>query len=326
MTLIVRLVLVARRARARTKSVARHTAQSSRYGTASCVASASRALPAAPAPWPIDHPRFESANAKPWAIPTASAPSDSSAIDGAHSIPIDGAASSTSAITCQDRSGHGKSSISTAPATSAIRHGYRRPRRSDTRPTTGLTPVSSAAAPSQAAPITAAPTPRSSSRSGASTPIVPNISPGTTISHIPAATRPSRSASSSSRGDDVPSGSAGGVRSAHSASAVPTTATPQNVGVIPTASARAPTAGPTSAPATAAPIVVPIISPRRSRGAALATQAIAPAHDAAPPMPCRKRAASRATIESANANPRLETTISPSPSSTVARTPARAAR
>ena len=48
--------------------------------------------------------------------------------------------------------------------------------------------------------------------------MVPNIRPGTAISHMPAATRPSRSAASSSRGDDVPSGCAGGVRSAQSAS------------------------------------------------------------------------------------------------------------
>jgi hypothetical protein len=107
---------------------------------------------------------------------------------------------------------------------------------------------------------------------------------------------------------------------------VPITATPQNVGVIPTASASVPSAGPTSAPATAAPIVVPIISPRRSRGAALATHAIAPAHDAAPPMPWTKRAASSTAIEPAKANARLETASSARPRSTVARTPARAAR
>ena len=124
----------------------------------------------------------------------------------------------------------------------------------------------------------------------------------------------------------MPSGSAGGVRSAHTPSSVPTTAMPQNVGVIPITSASVPIAGPASAPATAAPIVVPIISPRRSRGAALATQASAPAHDAAPPTPCTNRAASYTAIESANANARLERIISVRPSSTVARTPARAAR
>ena len=43
-------------------------------------------------------------------------------------------------------------------------------------------------------------------------------------------------------------------------------------------------------------------------------------------MPWTKRAASSTTIESANANARLETTSSDRPSSTVARTPARAAR
>ena len=124
----------------------------------------------------------------------------------------------------------------------------------------------------------------------------------------------------------MPSGFAGGVRSAQAPSSVPTTATPQNVGAIPTASASVPTAGPASAPATAAPIAVPIISPRRSRGAAPATQAIAPAHDAAPPTPCTKRAVSSTVIESAKAKATLEATIRPSPNSTVARTPALAAR
>ena len=124
----------------------------------------------------------------------------------------------------------------------------------------------------------------------------------------------------------MPSGAAGGVRSAQTASSVPTTATPQNVGAMPTASASVPTAGPASAPAMAAPMAVPIISPRRSRGAAPATQAMAPAHDAAPPMPWRKRAATSTANESANANARLESTISVSPRTTVARTPALAAR
>ena len=155
---------------------------------------------------------------------------------------------------------------------------------------------------------------------------MPKTSPGTAISQIPPATRPSRSAASNSRVVGVPSGAAGGVRSAQIDSSTPTTATPQNTGAIPKASASAPSTGPTSDPAIAAPSAVPIISPRRSRGAAPATQASAPAHDAAPPMPWTKRAASSTAIESAKAKATLDTLISPSPSSTVARTPARAAR
>ena len=150
--------------------------------------------------------------------------------------------------------------------------------------------------------------------------------PGTAISQMPKATRPSRSAPSSSRGLDVPSGAGGGIVSAHSASASPASAAPQNTGVTPSTSASAPTTGPSSAPPTAAAIVVPSISPRRSRGAAVATQAMAPAHDAAPPTPWAKRAMSSTRIESPKAKATLETLIRPSPSSTVARTPARAAR
>ena len=116
------------------------------------------------------------------------------------------------------------------------------------------------------------------------------------------------------------------MRSAATASTTPTTATPQNTGATPAASASVPSAGPTRAPTIAAPIAVPIISPRRSRVAAPATHASAPAQDAAPPMPWRKRAASSTTIESANANARLESTRIARPRTTVARTPTFAAR
>ncbi len=116
------------------------------------------------------------------------------------------------------------------------------------------------------------------------------------------------------------------MRSATAASTTPSTATPQKVGAIPITSASVPIAGPTIVPATAAPIVVPISSPRRSRGAAPATQASAPAHEAAPPMPWTKRARTRSSAEFANANITQVTTSRPMPSSTVARTPAFAAR
>ena len=207
-------------------------------------------------------------------------------------MPTVGAAITTSAISCQDCVGSVNRTVTIAPHDRPMMHGNSRPRRSDTRPTTGLTPDSSTAAASQVAPIAAAPTPSSSSRSGASTPIVPNSSPGTAISQMPPATRPSRSAASSSRGGDVPSGAAGGVASAQPISTQPKTATPQKTGAMPIASARVPIAGPASVPAIAAAIAVPIISPRRSRGAADATQAIAPAHEHAPPTPWTKRARS----------------------------------
>ena len=67
----------------------------------------------------------------------------------------------------------------------------------------------------------------------------------------------------------------------------------------------------------------PSRSARRAARAAppAASQAIAPAHDAAPPTPCTKRATSSTTMLSANAKPMLESVISPSPRSTVGFTP-----
>ena len=185
----------ARRARASMAIVAQQTQLSSTYGTASEVASASRALAAAPAVWPIDQPRFDSANASPCAMPSASAPSDSSAIDGAHSIPIAGAARITSAISCQAASGHGNSSISdradaeadqrrVEPA-AAVRD---RARRSGSRPTP--------AAPRRARWRRSRPRRRRARRAaaGRARRSCRTAGPGTAISQIPPATRPSRSA------------------------------------------------------------------------------------------------------------------------------------
>ena len=66
-------------------------------------------------------------------------------------------------------------------------------------------------------------------------------------------------------------------------------------------------------------------SPRRSRGASPATQAMPPAHVHAPPTPCRKRARSSTTTEEPKAKARPLTDISVRPASTVALTPTRAA-
>ena len=156
--------------------------------------------------------------------------------------------------------------------------------------------------------------------------MVPKMSPGTAMSHIPPEMRLSRRAASSSRGVEVPSAAAGSMVSATAASAKPRMPMAEKVGSMPTPSARAPSAGPASAPAIAAPIVVPIISPRRSRGAALATQAIAPAQDAAPASPWTNRATSSITIESAKAKAKLERLMRTRPNSATARTPHFAAR
>src|SRR5215216_5072461 len=69
-------------ARASTASVIAQKPASSRYGTRSPSASASRALPASPTACPVAHARLTSAKAKPWAMPNASAPSLSIAIAG----------------------------------------------------------------------------------------------------------------------------------------------------------------------------------------------------------------------------------------------------
>jgi hypothetical protein len=75
----------------------------------------------------------------------------------------------------------------------------------------------------------------------------------------------------------------------------------------------------------AAPRTPPITSPRRSRGASPATQAMPPAHEHAPPTPCMKRATSSTTIDEPKAKASPLSDISEIPSSTVALTPARAA-
>ena len=49
----------------------------------------------APAVWPRPQPRFTIPNARPWSTPLDSAPSDSMAIAGDHSMPIHGAATTT---------------------------------------------------------------------------------------------------------------------------------------------------------------------------------------------------------------------------------------
>ena len=146
------------------------------------------------------------------------------------------------------------------------------------------------------------------------------------ISASPVRTWPLRSAPASPRSEPSPSGAAAGVRQVHAIRPTPISATMQNTSSKLVRSAATPITGPSSAPAIAAPIAEPISCPRRSRGAAPASQAIAPAHDAAPPTPWTNRARSSTRIEPANATAMLDTTISASPSSTVGFTPTRAAR
>ena len=115
------------------------------------------------------------------------------------------------------------------------------------------------------------------------------------------------------------------MRSVHTIRPTPIAAIEQKTSSKPTRSAVTPITGPSSAPAIAAPIAEPIIWPRLSFGAAAASQAIAPAHEAAPPTPWTKRAASSTTMLLANAKTMLASTISARPANTVGRTPTRAA-
>ena len=141
----------------------------------------------------------------------------------------------------------------------------------------------------------------------------------------PVRTWPLRSATRRPRIDPSPSGVAAGVRSVQIIRPTPIAAIEQKTSSKPARSAATPITGPSSAPAIAAPIAEPISCPRFSRGAAPASHAIAPAHDAAPPMPWTKREMSSSTMSLTNATAMLESTISPSPNSTVGRTPMRAA-
>ena len=149
----------------------------------------------------------------------------------------------------------------------------------------GETIASRAAATRNAAAIAAVVAPKSSSLSAPSTATVPKSTPGSVVSHIPAATRPSESAESRTLIRESPSGCSACMRVANTISTRPRTATAPNTGSWPSTSVRAPRTGPNSAPATAAASAVPMYWPRCSRGAAPSSQPSAPAHEAAPPMP-----------------------------------------
>jgi hypothetical protein len=154
---------------------------------------------------------------------------------------------------------------------------------------------------------------------------VPNSRPGIVTSSRPVRTRRSLSEPTSARSDPSPIGFAAGVRRVQTIRPTPITAIVQKTSSKPTRSAVTPITGPSSAPAIAAPIAEPISWPRFSFGAAAASQAIAPAQDAAPPTPWTKRATSSTTMLLANANTTLASTISARPAKTVGRTPTRAA-
>ena len=95
--------------------------------------------------------------------------------------------------------GHGSSAMTTAAPPSPRSAGASRPRRSLARPTIGLVIASSAERAQEHRPDRRGRRAELLSRSGASTPIVPNSSPGMVISHIDVTTVPSRIRPSRSR-------------------------------------------------------------------------------------------------------------------------------
>ena len=81
--------------------------------------------------------------------------------------------------------------------------------------------------------------------------------------------------------------------------AVATAATAEKTSSVDVASAAAPSTGPPIAPAMPMPSAVPMTWPRRSRGVAAMSQARPAAHEAAPPTPCKKRAAASSSYSRA---------------------------
>ena len=154
---------------------------------------------------------------------------------------------------------------------------------------------------------------------------MPNISPTRITIHIPVAIRGSRRPASTLRIGVCGGGWVAGVSSAQTSRPPAATATAVKTISVPSPAAAAPSTGPSSAPTIAAPIAEPISSPRRSRGAAPISQPSAPAHDAAEPSPWTKRATSSTTMLLANANVIEDVISSVRPTTTVARTPSRAA-
>ena len=257
--------------------------------------------------WPVAHVRFISPNARPCSSPTASAPSESIDIDGAHSRPITGEPMTISTPSVTASSGQGSRANVIAPPISPPSSGAIGPRRSLKRPASGRDDRLERRAhqPDRAdrgrrrAELVQPQRPEH--RQG------PEQQPGhgdqqQPGAHLPVAQRarqPAQRAVAQRRGGGRPPASrpSGRRRSA---------AIEQNTSSKPARSAATPITGPSSAPAIAAPIAEPIICPRFSRGAAPASQAIAPAQDAAPPTPWTKRAMSSTRIEPANATATLE--------------------
>ena len=252
-----------------------------------------------------------------------SAASESSAIAGAQKNPSAVAATTIATERPTAWRGSVRHSSTTAAAPSPSRIGTSRPERSDIRPAIGLIADSAAAATRKVAPTPAPLAPRWSSRSGTSTARQPKPSAGSATSHMPVSTDGRRSAAAASPTPCATGLCVKGIVHAQAASTPATITTDPNTGSGAVRTATAPTTGPNSEPAIPAPSAVPITAPRRSGGASATSQASAPAHEQAPPMPCTKRAASSNAMWSAKPKARLEPASSASPSRTVTFGPSR---
>ena len=205
-----------------------------------------------------------------------------------------------------------------------MRIGRRRPRRSEKRPSSGLTTTSTRPATRKTAPIANGAKPPSSSRSGTSTTSMPKSQAGRVLSQSPPRKLRSAKARRTALGACA-SGAAAGRVAAQTASAAAIAPTVLNATRMPTASATAPNMGPRMAPRTAAPNAVPSSSPRRSRGVATVSQASAPAHVVVLETPWTNRASPSAQGPSASANAKLDAASSVSPATTAIFGPRRAA-
>ena len=289
------------------------------------MASASPPPAAPPTTWPPAHARFIRPKANPWSRPEASEASESSAPPGAQNSPSAATESTTAPPSSHTASGTGSSTAEAAAPASPKRIGRNRPRRSESRPTSGLITPSTAAAARKTAPIVTPLAPRSSRRSGTSTSITPENRAGRVKSQTAMSTPGFFIASPSSLQPALSARGPAGVSAATAKRAAATTAISENTSCGLVLVAAPPSTGPSSTPTMAAPSAEPISSPRRSRGVRAISQASPPAHVHAPPRPCTNRAESSTTMSFATPNVTLEPRSRPRPSSIVRLAPARPA-
>src|SRR6185312_12352769 len=136
--------------------------------------------------------------------------------------------------------------------------------------------------------------------------MTPKAMPDKVTSHIPVASRKSRSAGQTAFRPWGLTGSGAGAAKAATMRAPPATEAAENVAPVPIWFAIPPTTGPNSWPTTAAPTAVPSSSPRLSSGVTVVSQAKPAAQMHDPATPCTNRAASSATAVDVQRGPAHE--------------------